>query len=76
MRSRNEGDFFYPVGISGKKTIKKYFIDKKIDRDVRNEIPLLADGSEILWIMGYGINKRFLANSNTKNILKVNITLC
>ncbi len=76
LRSRQEGDFFYPVGIFGKKTIKKYFIDKKIDRDVRNDIPLLADGSEILWIMGYGINKRFLADSNTKNILKVNVTLC
>ena len=76
LRSRKSGDFFYPSGLSGKKTIKKYFIDKKIDRDLRDEIPLLAIGSEVLWIIGYAINERYLADFNTKNILKVNVTLC
>ena len=76
LRSRMPGDFFHPVGVSGRKMIKKYFIDKKIDRNTRDEIPLLAMGSEILWIIGYGINERLLADSNTKNILKVSVTLC
>ncbi|WP_242990237.1 tRNA lysidine(34) synthetase TilS [Acetobacterium bakii] len=76
LRSRLSGDFFNPVGVSGRKMIKKYFIDKKIDRNKRDEIPLLAMGSEILWIIGYGINERLLADSNTKNILKVSVTLC
>ena len=56
--------------------IKKYFIDKKIDRNLRDGIPLLAMDSEILWIIGYGINKRLLADSESKNILKVKVTLC
>jgi len=76
LRSRKPGDFFHPVGVSGTKMIKKYFIDKKIDRNIRDEISLLAMNSEILWIIGYGINKRLLADSDTKNILKVNVTLC
>ncbi|MBC3886873.1 tRNA lysidine(34) synthetase TilS [Acetobacterium paludosum] len=76
LRSRKSGDFFYPTGISGKKTIKKYFIDKKIDRNLRDGIPLLAMNSEVLWIIGYAINGRCLADFNTKNILKVNVTLC
>ncbi|HEY5537801.1 MAG TPA: tRNA lysidine(34) synthetase TilS [Acetobacterium sp.] len=76
LRSRKPGDFFHPVGVSGKKMIKKYFIDKKIDRNLRDEIPLIAMNSEILWIVGYGINERLLADSDTKNILKVKVTLC
>lgn len=76
LRSRQPGDFFYPTGLSGKKSIKKYFIDKKIDRDSRDEIPLLATASEVLWIIGYAINQRYLADTNTKNIIKVNVTLC
>lgn len=76
LRSRKPGDFFYPTGISGKKAIKKYFIDKKIDRNLRDGIPLLATDAEVLWIIGYAINQRCLADSNTKNILKVSVTLC
>ncbi|MGV8905142.1 MAG: tRNA lysidine(34) synthetase TilS [Acetobacterium sp.] len=76
LRSRKPGDFFHPVGVSGRKMIKKYFIDKKIDRNLRDEIPLLAMNSEILWIIGYGINNRLLADAESKNILKVNVTLC
>lgn len=71
LRSRRSGDYFYPTGLTGKKSIKKYFIDKKIDRKRRNEIPLLVIDGEVLWILGYAINRRFLADSDTKNIIRV-----
>ncbi len=71
LRSRQTGDFFYPTGLQGKKAIKKYFIDRKIDRNIRDEIPLLVMGNEVLWIFGYAINQRCLANDDTKNIIRV-----
>lgn len=71
LRSRQSGDFFYPTGLAGKKSIKKYFIDKKIDRDQRDKIPLLVMDAEVLWIMGYAINQRYLADDDTKNIIRV-----
>ncbi|WP_286945674.1 tRNA lysidine(34) synthetase TilS [Acetobacterium sp. UBA5834] len=71
LRSRQSGDYFYPPGLLGKKSIKKYFIDKKIDRNRRNEIPLLVVDNEVLWILGYAINQRFLANDDTKKIIRV-----
>jgi tRNA(Ile)-lysidine synthase len=76
LRSRKSGDFFYPSGLLGRKTIKKYFIDKKIERNKRNGIPLLTVGDEVVWIVGYAINQRYLANASTKNIIRVKITLC
>ncbi|WP_373483967.1 tRNA lysidine(34) synthetase TilS [Acetobacterium sp.] len=71
LRSRRSGDYFYPTGVAGKKSIKKYYIDKKIDRNRRNEIPLLVTDAEVLWILGYAINQRFLADDDTKNIIRV-----
>ncbi|MDZ5725182.1 MULTISPECIES: tRNA lysidine(34) synthetase TilS [Acetobacterium] len=71
LRSRRSGDYFYPSGMTGKKTIKKYYIDKKIDRDRRNEIPLLVIDHEVVWILGHAINQRFLADDDTKNIIRV-----
>jgi len=49
-RYRKEGDWIRPNRGSGKKPLKKYFIDKKIPRDQRDHALLLAQGSEILWI--------------------------
>jgi tRNA(Ile)-lysidine synthase len=71
LRSRQSGDYFYPAGVLGKKTIKKYLIDKKIDRGQRDTIPLLVTGAEVLWIMGYAINHHYLADDATKNIIRV-----
>ncbi|MBU4439259.1 MAG: tRNA lysidine(34) synthetase TilS [Acetobacterium sp.] len=71
LRSRQSGDYFYPTGVAGKKTIKKYLIDKKIDRSQRDTIPLLVTDAEVLWIMGYAINQRYLADDDTKNIIRV-----
>ncbi len=71
LRSRRSGDYFYQKGLAGKKSIKKYFIDKKIDRSRRDKIPLLVMDNEVLWILGYAINQRFLADDDTKNIIRV-----
>mgnify|MGYP001774914053 FL=1 len=71
MRNRRPGDYFNPVGIAGKKKIKDYFIDRKVEREKRNAIPLLAVGSEVIWILGYAINREYQVSSETKSILKV-----
>ncbi|MDO9493302.1 tRNA lysidine(34) synthetase TilS [Acetobacterium sp.] len=71
LRSRQSGDYFYPTGLAGKKSIKKYYIDKKIDRNQRDEIPLLVTEAEVLWILGYAINQQYLADDDTKNIIRV-----
>ena len=36
----------------GEKTVQKLFIDRKIPREQRAELPVLAVGSEVLWIPG------------------------
>jgi tRNA(Ile)-lysidine synthase len=51
--------------------LKEYFIDNKIPRDLRNKMPLISRGSEIVWIIGYKISDKFKVTENTKYILKL-----
>ncbi len=61
VRSRLEGDSFYPLGMEGKKTIKKFFIDSKIPSFQRDRVPLLVINGEIAWVAGQRVDRRFAA---------------
>ncbi len=52
VRTRRNGDRFYPYGSGGTKKLKDFFIDSKIARAERDRKLLVADGSNILWIIG------------------------
>ena len=53
LRNRQPGDYFRPEGGRGRKKLKGFFIDEKISREIRNKIPLVVSGSEVLWVLGY-----------------------
>lgn len=53
LRTRKPGDYFRPEGGRGRKKLKGFFIDEKIPREIRDEIPLVVCGSEVLWVLGY-----------------------
>ena len=71
FRSRQTGDYFYSRGMKGRKKLKDFFIDNKVDRTLRDRIPLLACGSEILWSPGRFLNAAYAPNANTEKILAV-----
>ena len=50
IRNRMPGDKIYISGV-GHKKLKDEFSDRKIPRSLRDSIPLLAQGSDILWII-------------------------
>lgn len=70
VRSRQEGDYLM-LSDGRKKTIARYMIDEKIPRDEREHIPLLAEGSHVLWVIGYRISEYYKITNNTKTILQV-----
>ncbi len=71
IRHRQDGDIFRPYMSNGSKKLKEYFIDEKIPRDMRDNIPLIACGKEIVWIIGYKISDKFKVTENTRNILRM-----
>ena len=70
VRSRKEGDVFYPHGLDGKKKLKTFMIDSKIPRLWRNRIPLVLKGPEIAWVVGWRIAEWAYPNSN-ENAVKI-----
>lgn len=50
-RTRRRGDKMWFRGI-GHKSLKKVFQEENVPVDVRNELPLIASGAEVLWIPG------------------------
>ena len=74
IRTRRPGDFLMIRGGEGKpvrKTLKTYFITEKFPRKDRESLPLLAEGSHVLWITGHRISEAYKVDEGTKTILQV-----
>ncbi len=69
LRTRKRGDFFSPLGMQGSKKIKEYFIDEKVPSELRDGIPLVCAGPEVIWIVGHRISEKYKITPNTKTIL-------
>ncbi|MDE6201439.1 MAG: tRNA lysidine(34) synthetase TilS [Clostridiales bacterium] len=54
LRFRRDGDMFTPFG-GGRKKLKQYFIDNKVPKRLRDRIPLICRGNEVLVIVGMQI---------------------
>lgn len=55
VRTRRRGDRIHPLGAPGRQKLKEYFINRRIDRPLRDIIPVIARGSDVLWVPGEGI---------------------
>ncbi len=73
LRFWQKGDYLYLKEDGGKKKLNRYFIDEKIPLEKRGQIPLLADGNHILWIVGHRISAYYKVTEQTKEILSVTI---
>ncbi len=73
IRSRENGDFFYPIGFGRRKKIQDYFVDEKIHRDERDLVPLLTSENNIVWVVGHRLDDRYKVDKETKRVLKLEI---
>ncbi|MEE9349638.1 MAG: tRNA lysidine(34) synthetase TilS, partial [Flavobacteriaceae bacterium] len=70
VRKWQKGDYFYPIGMEGKKKLSKYFKDEKISLIEKENIWLLLSDNEIVWIIGKRQDERFKITSRTTQILE------
>jgi tRNA(Ile)-lysidine synthase len=71
FRNWEEGDWFVPLGMKGKKKLSDFMIDKKIPLNLKNRIMVLVSGGTIAWVAGFRLDDRFKVKDDTKNILKI-----
>lgn len=73
LRHWQDGDFFYPLGLRGKKKLSDFFIDEKIDLLGKKRIWLLTSGNDIVWVVGYRIDDRYKIKPQTRNIFMLEL---
>jgi tRNA(Ile)-lysidine synthase len=73
LRHWKKGDYFYPLGLAGKKKISKYFKDLKLSLTEKQDIWLLVSDDKVVWVLGKRQDDRFKIKATTKNILKISI---
>ena len=73
LRTRRTGDYLVVNESGGRKKLKDYLIDLKIPRDQRDRIWLVAQGSHVLWVVGYRISEAAKVRENTYRVLKIQI---
>lgn len=71
LRTRRAGDRFFPQGAAGSRTISNFLTDQKAPRPIRNRLPLLISGKEIVWVCGYRVDQRACITPQTRRMLLV-----
>lgn len=74
LRKWQQGDYFYPTGMKGKKKLSKFFKDEKHSLIDKENTWLLCSGKNIIWVIDKRLDRRFLADSQTSSTLKTHIT--
>lgn len=69
VRQWHYGDYFYPFGMSNKKALSDFFIDKKISVSQKKQIPVLCNDSDIVWILGLRSDNRYRVTNETVKVL-------
>ncbi|MCR5108302.1 MAG: tRNA lysidine(34) synthetase TilS [Lachnospiraceae bacterium] len=73
VRNRHEGDTIDLGGGHGNQSISRFFINQKIPSDERDNIKLLARGSDIIWIIGLRMGGSCKISEATKRVLEVRV---
>ena len=74
VRHWKEGDYFYPLGMQGKKKLSKYFKDQKLSLFDKKKVLLLCSQDKIVWVINHRADDRFKVTNQTKSILKIKLS--
>lgn len=73
IRKWQKGDYFKPLGMSGFKKVSDFFIDSKLSLPEKENVWILANGEQVVWIIGHRIDDRYKITSATQHILRLDM---
>jgi len=73
VRYWRRGDRFRPLGMTQDKKLSDFFIDLKLNRDLKQRIPLVCRENAIVWIGGYRLDDRFKVTESTKKFYRLEL---
>lgn len=71
LRSAETGDRFRPLGAPGSKKLSRFLNDRKINKNERNRIPVLAASESIVALPGLRIDHHYRIRQNTSRVIRI-----
>ncbi len=69
VRFWQKGDAFKPLGMRNFRKLSDFFIDLKVSKVLKKEIPIVCREDQIIWVAGYRLDDSFKVSEKTKDVL-------
>ncbi len=74
VRSRRPGDAYRPLGLGGRKKLQDVFVDRKVPRDRRDQVPIVVDARDrIVWVAGFGPSDEARVTPATQSVVTLRV---
>ncbi len=73
LRTRSPGDRLRPLGMVGSQSLQDLFVDRRVPRAERDQVPLVVAGERILWVVGCRQASDAAVTSETVRVLELRI---
>ena len=71
IRRWQQGDWFIPFGMNGRKKVSDFLIDQKVPIPEKDRQFVLISGEDIVWLVGRRIDDRYKLTEESVNVVKI-----
>lgn len=71
LRTRRDGDFIVPFGMTGSMKLKKYLNSKGISQHKKDELVLLTKDSEVFWVASVGLSNKLKVEKQPTHVIRL-----